>query len=53
MKYQVVKEARLGTNSKSIISKEYYNLLNIFFKKSFDILLFHQKYDHKIILERW
>lgn len=51
MEYQVIKEVRLGINSKSIISKEYYNLLNIFFKKSFNIFSFYQKYDHKIILK--
>lgn len=51
LKYQVVKEVRLGTNPKNNISEKYYIFLDVFSKKEFDMLPFYQKYHHKIILE--
>lgn len=36
----------------NIITKEYYDLLDIFSNKDSDIFLLYQKYDHKIISEK-
>jgi hypothetical protein len=40
------------TDSKSIISQEYHDFLNVFFKKKVDILSSHRKHDHRIELEK-
>jgi hypothetical protein len=39
-------------DSKSIISSEYYDFLDVFFKKKADILSSHKKHDHRIKLEK-
>jgi hypothetical protein len=39
-------------NSKSIMSFEYHDFLNVFFKKKVDILSFHRKHDHCIKFEK-
>ena len=51
LEYQVEKEAKSETNPRSIVSEEYHNLLDVFFKKDSDMLPPNRKYDHKIILE--
>lgn len=38
LEYQATKKVRLETNLKSVILKEYYDFLNVFSKKNFDIL---------------
>ncbi len=40
------------TDSKSIMSFEYHDFLNVFFKEKVDILSFHRKHDHRIKLEK-
>jgi hypothetical protein len=37
---------------KSMMSFEYHDFLNVFFKKKVDILSFHRKHDHRIELEK-
>lgn len=37
LEYQVEKEAKLKTNLRTVISLEYYNLLDIFLKKDLNI----------------
>jgi hypothetical protein len=37
---------------KSVVSFEYHDFLNIFFKEKADILSFHKKHDHRIKLEK-
>jgi hypothetical protein len=39
-------------DSKSIISFEYHDFLDVFFKKKADILSFYRKHDHRIKLEK-
>jgi hypothetical protein len=39
-------------NSKSVMSFEYHDFLNVFFKEKVDILSFHRKHDHRIKLEK-
>jgi hypothetical protein len=39
-------------DSKSIMSQEYHDFLNVFFKKKADILSSHRKHDHRIKLEK-
>jgi hypothetical protein len=39
-------------DSKSVISSEYHDFLNVFFKEKIDILLSHKKHDHRIKLEK-
>ena len=51
LEYQVEKEARPETNPRSIVLEEDHNLLNVFSKKNSNTLLFHQKYDHKILIK--
>lgn len=51
LEYQVEKEAKPETNLKNVLPEEYYDLLDIFSKKSSNTLLLYQKYDHNIILE--
>ncbi len=38
-------------DSKSVISSEYHDFLNVFFKKKANILFSHRKHDHKIEIE--
>ena len=52
LEFQVAKEVKSETDLKSIISEKYHDLLDIFSKKNSDTLSLHQKYDHKIILEK-
>ncbi len=40
------------TDSKSVMSFEYHDFLNVFFKEKVDILLSHKKHDHRIKLEK-
>jgi hypothetical protein len=40
------------TDSKSVMSFEYHDFLNVFFKEKVDILSFHKKHDHRIKLEK-
>lgn len=51
LEYQVEKEARPKTNSKSVVLEDYHDFLNIFFKKNPDTLFLHQKCNYWIILE--
>ena len=51
LEHQAQKEARPETHPKSIVPKEYHDLLDVFSKKNSDTLPPHQKYHHKIILE--
>lgn len=51
MKYPIKKGVRLETNLRNVILKEYYDFLNIFFKKNLNIFPPYQKYNYKIILE--
>lgn len=51
LKFQTTKEARSETDQKRVVSKEYYNLLNMFSKKNLDTLSLYQKYAHKILLK--
>ncbi len=37
---------------KSVMSSEYHDFLNVFFKEKKNILLFHKKHDHRIKLEK-
>jgi hypothetical protein len=39
-------------NLKSLMSFEYHDFLNVFFKKKVDILSFHKKHDHRIKLKK-
>ena len=43
--------AKPETNLKTIVLEEYYDFLNIFLVKNFNIFLLYQKYDYKIILK--
>jgi hypothetical protein len=38
-------------DSKSVISSEYHDFLNVFFKKKANILSSHKKHDHRIEIE--
>ena len=38
-------------NSESFTPEKYYDLFDVFSEKNSDMLPFHRKYDHKIILE--
>lgn len=51
LEYQAAKEAKSETDLKNVIPEEYHDLLDIFSKKNFDMLLFHQKYDDIIRLK--
>lgn len=53
LKYQAEKEARLKINLENIISKEYHNFVNVLSKKNSNTIFFHQKFDYKIILEKY
>ena len=52
IQYQAEKEARAGTNSKSVVPQEYHDFLDVFSKKNSNTLPPHRKYDHKIYLEK-
>jgi hypothetical protein len=45
-------ESNTITDSKSVVSIEYHDFLNVFFKEKVDILSFHRKHDHRIKLEK-
>ncbi len=51
IQYQAEKEARAETDLKSVVTQKYHDFLDVFSKKSSDILPSHRKYDHKIYLE--
>ena len=51
MKFQAEKETKPEINLKTIVQKEYHDLLNVFLKKNSNALPLHQKYDYKIILK--
>lgn len=51
--YRVAKKANLKTDPKSVVLEEYLNFLDVFLNNDFDILLFHQKYNYKIILKEY
>ncbi len=40
------------TDSKSVVSSEYHDFLDVFFKEKADILSSHRKHDHRIELEK-
>ena len=42
---------RSEINPKTVVQKEYHDLVVVFPEKNLDKLFFHQKYDYKIILE--
>lgn len=47
------KKAKPETNPKSIVLKEYHDLLNVFYKKNSDtFLVLYQKYNYKVILKK-
>jgi hypothetical protein len=53
LKIQLKKQERNTiTDSKSIMSFEYHDFLNVFFKEKVDILSSHKKHDHRIKLEK-
>lgn len=52
IQYQTKKKTRAETNPKCVVPQEYHNFLNVFSKKDLDTLFLHQKYDHKIYLEK-
>jgi hypothetical protein len=53
LKIQLKKqETNTVINSKSIVSFEYHDFLNVFFKEKASILLSHKKHDHRIKLEK-
>ncbi len=37
---------------KNVLSSEYHEFLDVFDKKTFNILVFHRSYDHKIVLKK-
>jgi hypothetical protein len=45
-------ESNTVTDSKSVVSSEYHDFLNVFFKEKADILSSHRKHDHRIELEK-
>jgi hypothetical protein len=45
-------ESNTITDSKSVVSFEYHDFLNVFFKKKVDILSSHKKHDHRIKFEK-
>jgi hypothetical protein len=45
-------ESNTMTDSKSVMSFEYHDFLNVFSKKKADILSSHRKHDHRIELEK-
>ena len=51
LEYQAKKGARPEANPRSVVPKEYHDLLNVFSKKNSDTLPPYRKYDYKIILE--
>ena len=52
IQYQAEKKTRAKTDPKSVILQEYHDFLNVFSKKDLDTFPPHQKYDHKIYLEK-
>ncbi len=44
-------ESKEVIDFKSVVSSEYHDLLNVFFKKKVDVLSSHKKHDHRIELE--
>jgi hypothetical protein len=53
LKIQLKKqESNTMTDSKSVVSFEYHDFLNVFFKEKADILSSHKKHDHRIKLEK-
>jgi hypothetical protein len=53
LKIQLKKQdSNTMTDSKSVISFEYHDFLNVFFKEKTDILSSHKKHDHCIELEK-
>jgi hypothetical protein len=53
LKIQLKKqESNTMIDSKSVMSFEYHDFLNVFFKKKTDILSSHKKHDHRIELEK-
>jgi hypothetical protein len=45
-------ESNTMTDSKSVMSVEYHDFLNVFFKEKANILSSHRKHDHRIKLEK-
>ncbi len=53
LKIQLKKqESNTVIDSKSVVSFEYHDFLNVFFKEKIDILSSHRKHDHRIELEK-
>ncbi len=53
LKIQLKKqESNITTDLKPVMSSEYHDFLNVFFKKKTDILSFHRKHDHCIKFEK-
>ncbi len=51
LKIQIKKQSSsIVTDSKSVVSFEYHDFLNVFFKEKADILSSHRKHDHRIEL---
>ena len=48
---ELAKKTKSITNSKSIVSSEYHDFLNVFSKKLVDVFSSHRKHDHIIELE--
>jgi hypothetical protein len=45
-------ESNTITDSKTVVSFEYHDFLDVFFKEKIDILSSHRKHDHRIKLEK-
>jgi hypothetical protein len=53
LKIQLKKQnSNAMTDSKSVMSFEYHDFLNVFFKEKANILSFHKKHDHRIKFEK-
>ena len=48
--FQMNKTDKLPTDPKTVVSKEYYDFLDMFLKKALDTVTKHSKYDHRIRL---
>ena len=48
---ELAKKTKSITNSKSIVSSEYHDFLNVFSKKLVDVFSLHRKHDHTIKLK--
>ncbi len=52
VKKHLEKASRSNIVSKNLLLMKYHDFLNVFDKKTFNILVSHKSYDHKIVLEK-